>query len=95
MKCYSPVFLLCALFLPQLTLCRNETVEEEEKRVNQWLQDLDKTLVKRMYEDSVASWNYEANLTDVNLELMNNLTVTSAKFYKVSCCQEKKDDYSG
>lgn len=84
MKCYSPVFLLCALFLPQLTLCRNETVEEEEKRVNQWLQDLDKTLVKRMYEDSVASWNYEANLTDVNLELMNNLTVTSAKFYKVS-----------
>lgn len=71
------------LVLPAIILCRNETVEEEEQRVNLWLQDMDKSLVKRMYEDSEASWSYEANLTDYNYELMNNLSVTSAKFYKV------------
>lgn len=61
-----------------------ETIAEEERRINLWLNDLDTSLVKRMYEDSQASWTYEANLTDFNLEKMNNLTVTSAKFYKVS-----------
>lgn len=97
MKCFYPVFVLCALLLPQLTVCRNETVAEEERRVNLWLQELDKSLVKRMYEDSVASWNYEANLTDYNLKLMNNLTVTSAKFYKVSSVGKRRrnDDYLG
>lgn len=75
------------VLLPTLIKCqsvRNETVEEEEKRVNEWLKELDKDLVRRMYQDSEASWSYEANLTDTNYELMNNLSVSSAKFYKVS-----------
>lgn len=75
------------ILLPALILCqgvRNETVEEEEKRVNVWLKELDKDLIRRMYQDSEASWTYEANLTDFNYELMNNLSVSSAKFYKVS-----------
>lgn len=80
----SGVLLVILLVLPAITLSRNETVEEEEQRVNKWLTEMDKSLVDRMYEDSQATWNYEANLTDYNYELMNNLSVTSAKFYKVS-----------
>lgn len=63
---------------------RNETVEEEEERVNQWLTELDKSLVERMYQDSEASWKYEANLTDFNYAVMNNLSLASASYYKVS-----------
>lgn len=80
---WTPLVLLLT-FSAALIECRNETVEEEEQRVNLWLKELDKTLVERMYQDSEASWTYEANLTDYNYELMNNLSVSSAKFYKVS-----------
>lgn len=79
------VLVLLLLLLPNaFSRPVNETVEEEEKRVNLWLQEMDKKLVQRMFEDSEASWNYEANLTDHNLKLMNDLAVSSARFYKVS-----------
>lgn len=52
--------------------------------MGRWLQELDPELVTRMYEDSEGAWNYEANLTDYNYELMNNLSVSSARYYKVS-----------
>lgn len=98
----SPRILLLGsilVILPVLIACHNdkattstvaeETVEQEEARIKVWLEHLDKELVQRMYEDSEASWNYEANLTDHNYESMNNLSVTSAKYYKVSRKQRK------
>lgn len=61
-----------------------ESVAEEEQRIGSWLDELDKELMAKINRDQVAAWNYEANLTDYNLQVMNNLSVTNAEYYKAS-----------
>lgn len=61
----------------------DQSIEEEEIRAQVYLNELNDVLNQRKNAESLAQWNYEANLTDYNQKRQEEVNADNAEYYKV------------
>lgn len=81
-----PVILLACIAIASGAVLKKsgETLEEEEARAEQRLREINEELDRKKNINTVASWAYASNITESSLKNMNEISVETAKYYKVS-----------
>ncbi|KAK4008522.1 hypothetical protein OUZ56_013657 [Daphnia magna] len=66
--------------LPQL----HRFVDDEEENARAFIEEEERRLAEKCYDYTVASWNYNTNINDINQELRLNASLEYSKFAKLS-----------
>lgn len=61
----------------------DQALEDEEINAEEFMYELSDDFVRRHNLETVASWEYETNITDETVRKMKDVAAENAKFYKV------------
>lgn len=59
-------------------------VDDEEENARAFIEEEERRLAEKCYDYTVASWNYNTNINDINQELRLNASLEYSKFAKLS-----------